>query len=414
MASDHPGREVDTAGALIGRRLREVRVWRGLSLRAVAELAGLSAGYLSRTERGERPVERRSTLEALARALRVAPSELAQTPRAAAGVDVEVADAVAAMTDVEAALTDVAVGEATVTPRAWPVVAADVVHLNDRLRLAADYRGQMALLPRLVAELNAHLHTDAPRREVLEALMHVYQAAAMGTKYLGARGLPAVAALHARHVAERLDDPAWCGLAVWMRALTLGSGSRDRMRELSTAAADGLGPHLGGRRDVRELYGALHLNAGLAAAALDDADTARAHLEEAQQTAESMPEVPGTGFGHLSFGRMNVRIWWVALAVELGEHGRVRELSRTIEPRILRSRTRQASYWADLGRGLAAGRGDRDDAVGALLTAERIAPVKTRANPFVRDTVTHLLPRVRRESAGRELRGLAFRMGLAG
>jgi transcriptional regulator with XRE-family HTH domain len=53
----------------IGRRLREIRHWRGKSLRIVAELAGISESYLSRIERGERPVDRRSFLESLAAAL---------------------------------------------------------------------------------------------------------------------------------------------------------------------------------------------------------------------------------------------------------------------------------------------------------------------------------------------------------
>ncbi len=67
---------MDDQARTIGRRLREVRYWRRKSLRAVAELAGLSESYLSRLERGERPVDRRSTLEALAAALEVAPGEL--------------------------------------------------------------------------------------------------------------------------------------------------------------------------------------------------------------------------------------------------------------------------------------------------------------------------------------------------
>jgi transcriptional regulator with XRE-family HTH domain len=60
----------------LGGRPRELRPWRDPSLRVTAELAGLSESHLSRIERGERPVDKRSTLEALARALQVAPSEL--------------------------------------------------------------------------------------------------------------------------------------------------------------------------------------------------------------------------------------------------------------------------------------------------------------------------------------------------
>lgn len=55
----------------IGRRLREIRYWRGKSLRVVAELAGITESHLSRLERGERPLDRRSRLEALATALQV-------------------------------------------------------------------------------------------------------------------------------------------------------------------------------------------------------------------------------------------------------------------------------------------------------------------------------------------------------
>ncbi|MBF6245149.1 helix-turn-helix transcriptional regulator [Nocardia elegans] len=39
----------------LGRRLREIRAWRGLSLEAAAGLAGISYGYLGKLERGEKP-----------------------------------------------------------------------------------------------------------------------------------------------------------------------------------------------------------------------------------------------------------------------------------------------------------------------------------------------------------------------
>src|ERR1700704_4236801 len=66
----------------IGRKLREIRNWRRLSLTAVAGLSGISIGHLSRIERGERPVTKRATLEALAQSLRVSPTELTGQPSA--------------------------------------------------------------------------------------------------------------------------------------------------------------------------------------------------------------------------------------------------------------------------------------------------------------------------------------------
>jgi transcriptional regulator with XRE-family HTH domain len=73
---------VDADGArTIGRRLREIRHWRGKPLRVVAELAGITESYLSLIERGKRPLDRRSLLESLAAALEVAPAELTGGPR---------------------------------------------------------------------------------------------------------------------------------------------------------------------------------------------------------------------------------------------------------------------------------------------------------------------------------------------
>ncbi|MGH3814747.1 MAG: helix-turn-helix domain-containing protein, partial [Pseudonocardiaceae bacterium] len=70
---------MDEAKAL-GRRLREVRCWRRLTLREAAGLAGLSFSFWSQVERGEKAVTSRRTLEAMASALRVHPSELTGQP----------------------------------------------------------------------------------------------------------------------------------------------------------------------------------------------------------------------------------------------------------------------------------------------------------------------------------------------
>jgi hypothetical protein len=50
--------------------------------------------------------------------------------------------------------------------------------------------------------------------------------------------------------------------------------------------------------------------------------------------------------------------------------------------------------------------------VAALLRAEKIAPQRIRPNPFVREAIGDLLRRARRDAVGRELRGMAYRMGL--
>lgn len=128
----------DEEARTIGRRVREIRVWRQMSLKAVAELAGISEGYLSRIERGERGVHRRSLLEAIAAALRVAPSELAEQAFPPAVADPVTGEAQAAVIALEAALSDLELGTSGATARPWAAVAADIDRLNTQLRPATD------------------------------------------------------------------------------------------------------------------------------------------------------------------------------------------------------------------------------------------------------------------------------------
>lgn len=267
------------------------------------------------------------------------------------------------------------------------------------------------MLPGLLRELHTLYVTDPEHRaEVLRALMDCYHAAGVLLKNMGVRGLPILAAFHARRVAEELDDPAWLGLAAWLRASTLGSKGRPRMLELSVKGAEALQAHLADPRAL-QMYGALHLNAALASAALRRSDDAAAHLTEAGTIADRIT-ANGRGFGNLYFGPDNVGIWRLSIAVELGEPGRAREIAQHVNPTAVKSAARQAMYWADLGRGLAQDRATRESAVGALLRAEKIAPQRIRTNPFVRETVGDLMRRAKREAGGRELRGMAYRMGL--
>jgi hypothetical protein len=68
--------------------------------------------------------------------------------------------------------------------------------------------------------------------------------------------------------------------------------------------------------------------------------------------------------------------------------------------------------------GLRAGTGPRrrrDDAVRALRTAEELLPMRVLRvlrNPFARDVIAELVVHCRRDSVGRELRGMAYRAGL--
>ncbi|MGH3613530.1 MAG: helix-turn-helix domain-containing protein [Pseudonocardia sp.] len=397
----------EDAPPLVGRRLREIRVWRGLSLRAAAELSGLSASYLSRIERGERPVERRSTLEALAAALRVAPSELTgSTIRATE--DPESGPAVAAL---RLTLADAEMGEPVeIDARPWPEVASALDAVN-AIRPRADYAALGERLPALILELHAHL-PGQNRRPALAGLVDCYSAAQALAKNLGVPDLAQVASRHVRDAAAALSGPEWAGLAAWSRAQAISSTARDRSFAVAVRGAEEVAGDLD-RPEVADVYGSLHLTAALAAITLGRTDTAADHLAEAGEVA-ARPGV-GTGFGNLWFSAGNVDIWRTMLAVEQGKGGRAVEIARAVDPATLPSSpSRRAAWWIDIGRGLAMERGTRDEAVGAFLTAEQLAPQRFRGNVFAREVVTDLLARARRDAGDRELRGMAYRMGVAG
>jgi transcriptional regulator with XRE-family HTH domain len=136
---DH-GREVP-----VGQRIRELRQYRGLSQRIVAPLAGITFGYLGQIERGEKPVNNRQLLEALARALKVHPGDLS---RSYVPVDPQGNEAHASLGAIESILTKWWPGEVPddAPARPWGEAWAELTRLVDVLRPKSEY-GAMAADP---------------------------------------------------------------------------------------------------------------------------------------------------------------------------------------------------------------------------------------------------------------------------
>ncbi|MGH3990287.1 MAG: helix-turn-helix domain-containing protein, partial [Pseudonocardiaceae bacterium] len=400
---------VDNADAdarTIGRRLREIRVWRDKSLRVAAELAGISESYLSRIERGERTLDRRSLLEALATALRVAPSDITGQPYPPSNEAEALAHAAAQA--LRAVLRDIEVDElvTTIPPRSLAELRGEVAAVN-AASAACDYGVLGQTVPDLVGELYAlaEVNGSAEARRLLADVLH---AAFYLSKDLGHGDLAWMVSGHLHATAAALGEPVLGAVAGFVRShATVGMRARERGLRLAERSADLLKPDDG---PAGQVYGMLHLSAALQSAVTGHADDARAHLHEAAETAGRTGD--GT-FAGLNFGPRNVGVWRVALALELGEPGRVPELARDVDVAAIPSAGRQATFYGDVGRGLAAIRGREAEAVEALQRAERLAPQRIRTSPFVREVVTDLLRRARRDAGGRELRGIAHRMGLA-
>ena len=395
----------------IGRRVREVRHWRGMSLTATAGLAGISAPYLSLIERGQRPVTKRVLLEALAHALKVSAAELTGKPYPPNDpVSNETHAHIAA---IETALDRYDLGtDPEVTARPWPELAATVTHLDRVLRAEADYAAQSVVLPGLLAELHAtYVQDPEHRQDALIGLLYTYRSAASVCKNLGVRGLPLLASRLAQTCAEELGIPAWIGFAAYLRGIMSGPQSRAHQYALSVRAIDQLNVDLANPNTL-QVAGTLHLNAALACAAQGDTEQTESHLDEAAEMAGRLPE-RAENFGGLYFGPTNVGFWRVTLGAELEEGAKVAELARGVHPETVPLRSWQATFYADLGRALASERRTREQGIQAIVKAEEIAPQFVRNNVFVRETVSDLVASARRDAGGRELRGLAWRMGVA-
>ncbi|MGV9724936.1 helix-turn-helix domain-containing protein [Nocardia beijingensis] len=394
----------------VGRRLREIRAWRGQSLQAVAGLAGISFGYLGRLERGEQTLTNRHTLEALARALRVSPSEFTGRPWETS--DGSGMEAYAGVVAVEKALDVCQLGDDPgVQIREWPDMHADLVRL-ERHRGAADYQEIGDHSPALLMELHSmYVRLPGLRRQILIGMIGCYFAMMVMAKRLGVRGLPLLAAKAAQDCAEELDSPAWRGATMWMRGNVTGSLSRPRQYSRAVTLADELTGSLDDP-DVLQAYGMLHLSAALAAAVQADRATAVTHLDEASGIAGRMDKDVGE-FGRMWFGRVNVGIWRSSIAIELGDGAKAIEAVQGLNLESIPDPARLAGFYSEAGRVMLAEQKHRNAGLELLLKAENLAPQRIRSDLFVREAVADQLRAARRDAGGRNLRGLAWRLGIA-
>lgn len=391
----------------IGQRIRATRSRQGMSLAKLATLSGLSKSYLSRVENGERSLDRRRTLLDVADALRVPVADLTGQPYAPETRDASTVRV--AVADIRDALQGSEIGERYEEP------ARDLDslrHLTDRaLQLSCDsaFPELGPMLPGLITDLHGHAGAtdEATARRALPILVDALYAAQWLTKCAGENDLAWLAAERALGAARAAEDPTLVGFAQFLRAqslLRVGGRARFRAAAVASAAAAELQP-LVGAGPAGEVYGSLHLTAAWAQTVAGQPTRADEHLVEAGETSARTGD--GTSF-QLWFGPNNTRVWLLSMAVERGEGGRVLEMSRSIDPAALPSRGRRANYCVDVGRGLAQEAGTRPGAVEWYRRAERLAPMLTRMDPFVRESVGELL----HTDGGSEVRALAKRMGL--
>ena len=365
-------------------------------------------------ETGQRPLDRRSHIAALASALKVSETDLVGGPHLSA--DRLQSDPHMAIPPLRVALQTNTLSAAAVgRGRPLAQLRQEVFGHIEPLRRVCDYVRVGQLLPDVLDELHWHAASpadEAARRLALETLVESCVIAAAVSKELGYLDLAYLAALRAREAADLLDDPVQRGKADFMWLLTLPRvGSWDRSLAAAEQSANALEPHA---RDPLglQVLGMITLTAALTAAASQHGEQAASWLREAAGIAVRVPDEPMRTWQ--SFSPVNVSIWRVTVGVERGESGgSMLELARDVNLNLFEPKaSRRASFLVDVGRGLARERRTQPEAVRWLRKAEDTAPQRVRNSAAVRETVAYLLNRARADAGGRELRGMAARMGL--
>ncbi|WP_131735865.1 helix-turn-helix domain-containing protein [Actinomadura roseirufa] len=396
----------------IGARLRVLRRWRGMSLDEVAGLSGLSKSFLSMAERGQRALDRRSHIAALATALRVSEVDLIGGPHL--GGDREQSEPHIYVSPLRVALeTNGFLGD-PVVERARPLdeLAALMSGPIEQCRRRYDYIGVGKNLPDVIDEL--HWHAARPdegvQKRALTVLVEAYMCAAGMARALRQPDLGHVAAVLAAEAAVRLDDPIAVGKAAFS-LVRPGTSNWHRVKRMAEAAVDRLEPHVRDDKDIPVL-GMLTLNAALAAAVSRDTASADHWLARATRLAARVPDDLERNWQ--AFGATNVAIWTVTVGVECGRTGgAIAALAQDVrEDKLDTHPGRKTCFLGDVGRGLARDPKWRDEALGWLRRSEAVAPQRFRNDAKVRESVAVMLEQARVAAQGRELRGMAARMGM--
>jgi transcriptional regulator with XRE-family HTH domain len=386
----------------VGHRLRRLRASRGKSLDVIAGLAGISKAYLSMLETGQKALDRLSVIVALANALEIAPSEITALPvPAPANGDTD-----SAVQAVRRAL--LAVDCNRPGGQVLPVeVLRARVHELLAWRCDLQLKAVGAALPALIRDLHTSIAAGRDVAELLDlaVLLHT-QGTSSWLRFVGAGvDLRSLDISTARRAAERRGDPVTLALVAQSDAMVLlDVGDFDLARdELDAVTVPTTS------QDKMELAGRLTLVRSAVAATDHRPADAEAALDEAADLAAHTGE--GNAYW-LGFGPTAVGLLRVAAALESGDHEHAVAIGERLDPRGGVNRSHQVNYWMRHGRALAHVRGRRDDAVMALRRAEKLSPVRTLRNPFVRDVLAELVTHAKRDFIGSELRGMAWRASL--
>lgn len=395
----------------IGQQVRAIRARRGISQQVLADRAGLSRGAIAKYENGERPIDSRRTLLALASALGVTIGDL--TRHEQDKLDPSTAGFHAVVPELETVMWTRGNVTDTRPPRSLDQLAA-LSQKATKLRNDCDYA---ALGPMLVPMLtDAYRHVRGADSTNSERAWDVLGTIGYGVaSALRARGYHALAwnaAQEAWQAASHVDGVASLAAAAFSQGQIMLSrpGALAAALTTTSATAEKIAADVQTAGEI-ETYGMLHLQSSMVAATMGG-DPEPYLAEAAEQASRLAGARPSTSLARNdSFGPANVQLWRMSAAVERREPGQVLALAPTLSPDDLPNEGRKAQYFVEIGRAHAMQRNYRESMY-ALLRAEHVAPQHVRTMPPVRELVGHMMRKARRDLTTGDLGRLAQRVGV--
>lgn len=397
--------DADT-GSTVGKNVRRARRYQGLTLQELADRIGKSKGWLSMIENGRLRLEKRQDIALIADVLAVSADTILGEP----APEITPGGNSYNLKPFREVLLDAMIGDPPDIPARPVAVLGRLVTDMDLALRKADYATMHRELPGILGELQVHATTSrsADRDESLRLLILASASTTIMLRHFGRTDLAWVSADRGRQAAALLGDPAWTAAAAFECAQARPSVNLSRALLSTPRIADDFEPHAGDSTFAREVYGMLRLSAALACAVQGDHHGAGQHGAEAARIAEPLGDRPDAWE---LFGTANVGVWRTSLAVEAGNAEAALTYASQVEPRALASGNRRAALRLERARALGM-LGKDSAAIGELKHAERLSPAQVRNHPLVREMVVTMLDRARREAGGRDLRGLAWRMGV--
>lgn len=384
----------------IGRRIRQARKMRRMTVRQLAGQVKISPSTLEKYENGLRNPPPGAVAQ-LARALHVGPDRLTGQPYwNGAEAEGQVQAVIPELRRI--LLTYDNPDDLLTAPRPLPVLAAEMDHIA-QMRQDGQYVPMGPLLPGVLAELT-HVALTARGAEQQTAywwLARGYRATNSLAHKLGYHDLSLTAIERVRWAAGQSGDSLMQVTGAYLKAgamVRMGAyGSARRVLESLVDEVERLAPEASLSDEQVAVQGALLLKLAILEARDGHPDRAAQRLAEAGAAAGLLRR--DTDHYEMSFGPTNVRIHQVAALIDQGDTEQA--LARLREWGAEQDRTE----W-ELPAGIAAERashhhidvaaarlaeGDRQGAHADLLRAREISPNHSRWHPTLREVASTLV-----------------------